>query len=150
MDKELRLARWIYALLAAALCGGILAVLAMPLLMRWLGHFYANIYRYYWPHVVLFMLSGSGAVIIVWQLRRMFRTVLDRNCFVWQNVRSLRCMGRVALAMALVIALRLLLVFTPATVILVLVFLLAGLFALVLAGVFAQAVQYKEENDLTI
>lgn len=39
---------------------------------------------------------------------------------------------------------------TPATGIIVLVFFIASLFCEVLAHVFAKAVNYKEENDLTI
>ena len=39
---------------------------------------------------------------------------------------------------------------TPATGVIVLVFFIASLFCEVLAHVFAEAVKYKEENDLTI
>ena len=45
---------------------------------------------------------------------------------------------------------RLVFVITPATLIIILVFFIAGLFSIVLSQVFAQAVSYKEENDLTI
>ncbi len=45
---------------------------------------------------------------------------------------------------------RLFIIITPATLVIILVFLIAGLFSKVLAGVFDQAVSYKLENDLTI
>jgi hypothetical protein len=45
---------------------------------------------------------------------------------------------------------RLLFVITPAALVLVAVFAIAGLFSLVLSQVFDQAVTYKQENDLTI
>ena len=45
---------------------------------------------------------------------------------------------------------RLILATTPAAVVEILVFLIAGLFSRVLADVFAQAVTYKLENDFTI
>ena len=45
---------------------------------------------------------------------------------------------------------RLFLAMTPAAMVEVLVFLIAGLFSRVLADVFEQAVTYKLENDLTI
>lgn len=39
---------------------------------------------------------------------------------------------------------------TPAMLVVILVFTIAGLFSKTLAFVFDKAVQYKEENDLTI
>ena len=39
---------------------------------------------------------------------------------------------------------------TMTAAVVTLVFVIAGLFSMVLAGVFARAVQYKQENDLTI
>ena len=59
-------------------------------------------------------------------------------------------MGFYSLGVAAVTAARILLIFTPATVIIVLVFFIAALFSFVLAGVFDKAVSYKLENDLTI
>jgi len=40
--------------------------------------------------------------------------------------------------------------FTPAVFVIVVVFLIAGLFSRVLAIVFDRAVEYKQENDFTI
>ena len=80
----------------------------------------------------------------------MFRTVLAEDCFVRQNVVSLRRMGRLGLAIAAISAVRLAVIFTPATVIIIIVFFIAALFSFVLSQVFDRAVKYKEENDLTI
>lgn len=130
--------------------GGILATAGIPWLFRWLSAFYPSVAEHYWLHVVLFMLSGVGAVLIIYELRRMFATVLRNDCFVAQNVVSLRRMGVCGFAIAAITAVRMAVVFTPATVVIVIVFLLAGLFSLVLSRVFGEAVRYKEENDLTI
>ena len=51
---------------------------------------------------------------------------------------------------AAVTACRLFLYITPAVLVVILVFVIAGLFSRVLAGVFDRAVSYKLENDLTI
>jgi hypothetical protein len=59
-------------------------------------------------------------------------------------------MGYYAFVIALIMLAKLLFVVTPATLVLVLVFIIAGLFSLVLSQVFDQAVTYKQENDLTI
>jgi predicted membrane channel-forming protein YqfA (hemolysin III family) len=143
-------ARFTKGLLDVMFFGGILATLSLPFTFRWMAPFYPNLQKHYWLNTVLFMLSGVGAVLIVHELRRMFRTVLRNDCFVWQNVVSLRRMGVLGVAIAAVTAVRLIVIFTPATVVIIIVFFIAALFSFVLSHVFAQAVRYKEENDLTI
>lgn len=148
--KSMKLARFTKGLLDFMFFAGILATLSLPWVFRAAGEWYPNLRNHYGFHVVLFMLSGCGAVLIIWELRRMFRTVLAENCFVQRNVVSLQRMGFYGLGIALVTAMRLFLVFTPATLLIILVFFIAALFSFVLAGVFDRAVSYKEENDLTI
>ncbi len=143
-------ARFTKGLLDVMFYLGILATVSLPWAFRWMADFYPNLERHYWLNTVLFMLSGAGAVLIIHELRRMFRTVLQNDCFVWQNVVSLRRMGMVSLGIAVVTAVRLLVIFTPATLLIIGVFFIASLFSFVLSRVFAQAVRYKEENDLTI
>jgi len=96
------------------------------------------------------MLAGVFALAILRELRLMFRTVIKENPFVRGNVISLKRMGYYAFVIALIMLAKLLFVVTPATLVLVLVFIIAGLFSLVLSQVFDQAVTYKQENDLTI
>lgn len=144
------LARFTKYLLDFMFWSGIALVAALPWLFRFAGRYYPNLANYYVFNVALFMLSGAGAVLIIFELRRMFKTVLADDCFVRSNVTSLRRMGFYSLCVAAVTAARILLVFTPATLIIVLVFFIAALFSFVLAGVFDKAVSYKLENDLTI
>ncbi len=100
--------------------------------------------------VALGVLFVAGAIVIGVTLFGMMRS-LGRDPFVEGNVRALRRMGFVALGMA---ACCLLLVLLPANTILVqfvgAAVALCGLFSLVLSRVFARAVAYKEENDLTV
>ena len=63
---------------------------------------------------------------------------------------SLKRMGKCSFLIALLSVVRLPLAPTPATVVIIIVFSIAGLFCFVLCQVFEKAVQYKEENDLTI
>ena len=149
-DMSNALTRFTSALLSLMFYGGILVTAALPWLFRWMARYYPVLSRHYWLHTVLFMLAGAGAVLIIRELRRMFRTVLDNDCFVRQNVVSLRRMGRLGLGIALVTTVRLLVIFTPATVLIAAVFFIAALFSFVLSQVFDRAVRYKEENDLTI
>ena len=111
-----------------------------------------NIYfaNNYVPLILLFFFSGTFAILIIYELRKIFRTVLNDDCFILENVTSLRRMGTYSLVIALITAGRLFLYITPAVLIVILVFVIAGLFSKVLSQVFDKAVAYKLENDLTI
>jgi hypothetical protein len=96
------------------------------------------------------MIAGIFALIILWELRKMFKSVMKENPFVIENVISLKRMGICSFVITICMLLRLVFIITPAELILVAVFLIAGLFSAVLSLVFDRAVSYKEENDLTI
>lgn len=129
---------------------GIPVTLTVPVTFRFLGRYYPNIRNHYIVMCILFMICGVLALWIIYYLRRIFGTILEKDCFVKENVVSLKRMGIAGFMISLVTAVRLFFVITPATLIIILVFFIAGLFSLVLAQVFAQAVAYKEENDFTI
>ena len=129
---------------------GILGTVSLPWSLRWASTLYPSLGEHITAQTLLLMCCGVGAVAIIFELRRMFGTVLAHNCFVQQNIISLRRMGYFALGIALCSAVRLLLVCTPATLLIIGVFFLASLFSFVLSQVFDRAVRYKEENDLTI
>jgi hypothetical protein len=96
------------------------------------------------------MIAGVFAIIILWELRNIFKTVISTDPFVRENVGSLKRMGICSFVIAAAMLSRLIFVITPAALVLVAVFTIAGLFSLVLSQVFDQAVTYKQENDLTI
>ena len=93
---------------------------------------------------------GVSALVLLRELRKIFRTVLEENCFVQENVVSLNKMGSWSFFIALMSVVRSVVYMTIAMWVVICVFIIAGLFSKVLAYVFEQAVQYKEENDLTV
>lgn len=99
---------------------------------------------------VIFIISGFFAVFIIRELRKMFKSVLANDCFTYDNVKSLNKMGTYSFIIALITCCRLFLYITPAVLIVILVFVIAGLLCKVLSQVFDKAVAYKLENDLTI
>lgn len=99
---------------------------------------------------IIFILSGIFAVLIIHELRKMFKSVLADDCFIPENVKSLNRMGTYSFFIALITCCRLPLYITPAVIVVILVFVIAGLFSKVLSYVFDKAVTYKLENDLTI
>lgn len=96
------------------------------------------------------MISGVFALAILWDLRNIFKTIMSENPFVEENVSSLKRMGTFAFIISIIMAVRLFFVITPAVLVLIIVFMVAGLFSLVLSQVFDQAITFKQENDLTI
>lgn len=90
-----------------------------------------------------------GGECIAFELLRMMHT-LDGDPFIERNVRSLKRMGFTAIFIALMGLATLLLHPVPLAVIAAIPVAMCGLFSLVLSGVFAQAVAYKQENDLTV
>ena len=87
---------------------------------------------------------------MVRELRKIFKTVLEEDCFVRENVISLQKMGNWSFFIVLMSVVRSIVYMTVAMYVVILVFVIAGLFSKVLAYVFEEAVCCKQENDLTI
>ena len=126
----------------------------VTILMFFIIKFYGRFSTYFRENTIsltiLFSVSGIFAVLVIFELRRIFKTVIADDCFITENVTSLRRMGTYSFLIALITALRLIMYITPGIIVVVLVFLIAGLFSKVLSQVFDKAITYKLENDLTI
>lgn len=144
------IARFTKILLDLLFYAGIAATVSVPWTMRWVATFYTAFAEHLTLHTVLFVLAGACSVLILFELRRILRTVVAGDCFLRRNVASLSRMAYYAFAIAVLMAVRLTVIFTPGLLAIVCVFVLAGLFSLVLAQVFECAVNYKQDNDLTI
>ena len=130
---------------------GIIVLLTLPIWLRFAGtHYSKDKEIHYLAMLIVFAVSGLNGILIVNELRKMMKTVLEVNCFVEDNVKSLRRMARYSLVISIFFFIKVLLVPTPATLIIILVFFIAALFSVVLSCVFQEAVNYKDENDLTI
>lgn len=149
MNKNV-LVRFTKLLLDFMFYTGIIVCFTVPFSFKYVGRIYRIFDKFYLPFCVIFMIAGIFALIIIWELRSMFGTVIKGDPFVKQNVTSLKRMGICSFLISLSMAARLILVITPAAMVLVAVFLIAGLFSLVLSLVFNEAIVYKLENDLTI
>lgn len=129
---------------------GVITTALVPFIIKSYGRYNSYFAENIWELSLIFILSGIFAVLIIYELRKIFRTVLNDNCFITENVVSLRKMGTYSFFIAVITACRLLLYLTPAVLIVILVFVIAGLFSKVLSQVFEKAITYKLENDLTI
>lgn len=129
---------------------GIVITILIPVLFHFIGRSIESFRRFYLIQCILYMASGFLCLIIVYELRKMFITVLKEDAFVDGNAESLKRMGKCSLIISLLSLVRFPFSPTPATVVVLIVFVIAGLFSIVLCQVFEKAIQYKLENDLTI
>ena len=149
--KNQRLIKWTKWVLDFMFVSGIFVIATVPFTLRLAGLYYqSELAKHYWLILVILMFSGLLGLLILRELRKMMRTVLEKNCFVNENVASLKRMGIISVVIALLYGTKIFVVPSPATFIIILTFFVAGLFSEVLACVFSEAVRYKEENDLTI
>ena len=129
---------------------GIVVTVTLPFTVRWIGEQLPYLIRHYEETVIIYFVLGVSAEKLLWELRKIFRTVLAENCFVKENVVSLEKMGNWSFFIALMAGVRSIVYMTIAMGVVIFVFLIAGLFSKVLSFVFEQAVEYKEETDWTI
>ncbi|KGM93441.1 hypothetical protein Z968_12525 [Clostridium novyi A str. 4552] len=116
--------------------------------------------------IVLGILLTIGVVcifLIVFELRKIVKTLIKSNPFVWSNVKSLKkisvkCFIIAACYFGNFVASfgkeKYKFIYLDAKGIHTdtepIIFILAGIFIAILAGVFKKAIEYKEENDFTI
>ncbi len=129
---------------------GIVVTLSLSFSIHWIGRYLPRFEEYYGELLVIYSILGACAVLLIHELRKIFRTVLAKNCFVQENVGSLRRMGNISFLIVAMSLIRCIVYLTIAMAVVILVFMIAGLFSKVLAYVFEEAVRYKEENDMTI
>ena len=130
--------------------GGIAVTASLPISIKLLGRRLEHFEVHYGELVIIYFVLGIAAVVIIRELRRIFKTVLEKNCFVRENVVSLNKMGNWSFFIVLMSIVRTIVFLTIAMLVVILVFTIAGLFSKVLAFVFEEAISYKEENDLTV
>lgn len=130
--------------------GGIAVTASLPISLKIIGKYLERVAEHYGEAVIIYFVLGIAAIVIVRELRKIFKTVLDKDCFVRENVVSLNKMGNWSFFIVLMSIVRSIVYMTMAMAVVILVFTIAGLFSKVLAFVFEEAVGYKEENDLTV
>ena len=148
---KLNIIRFTKAVLDIMFVLGILITATLPFLLKTYGKYVEpGIEKYKWQNSVVLGLCGIFSLMIVWELRKMFKTVIADDCFVRNNVTSLKKMSIYSVGIVFFMAVKCLFNITLATMAIMMVFIIAGLFSRVLAQVFDKAVTYKLENDLTI
>lgn len=69
---------------------GMIVVVTLPFTLKLAGEYYSvAITQNYYKMLVVFAASSIFGIFILGQLRKMMKTVICDDCFVWQNVKSL-------------------------------------------------------------
>lgn len=126
-------------------------IVALPWIIDWMMQFNQN--EDFWRprYLVTLITSGVLAFLMQWQLRGVLHNANTDKIFSHNTVTRLRVLGGECLTMAAFYVVMLTCGMTKFSVVLVaLMFLLAGLFLLVFGEFFLKAIEYKQENDMTI
>ena len=99
---------------------------------------------------VIIFVSGICCAYILFNLKQMFGSLLVGNPFIEKNVSHFRKIAVACSIIALIYAVKSILSFTLAAVIISVIFIVGTLFCLTLKDLFKQAINYKTENELTI
>lgn len=131
--------------------GGIGIFISLPLSLKWyVNTMYQISEKNYWFLLVFLYVTGFFCLLIVNEMRKIFKNLNRRNPFIMDNVRSLKRIAAASFVISAAYTVKILVYNSFFTIILAMVFIIAGLFSLILGEVFNQAVIVKEENDLTI
>ncbi len=120
------------------------------ILKQYFGWYFWNNTRYYWACVVLLTPCGLCSLSILWQLIGLLETIHNKNPFVLKNVMGLKRIAVSSFIISFMFFTLLVFQATMLTFAIGYIFLIAGFLFVVVAGIFKKAVEYKDENDLTI
>lgn len=140
--------------------GGIAIIITLPISLKWYlnllltgigeGYFMTGRSERYNFLLVFLFITGFLALIIVNEIRRIFKTLNRKNPFLMDNALSLKRIAICSFLISLAYVVKIIFYNSFLTVILAMVFVIAGFFSIILAEVFRQAAEVKQENDLTI
>lgn len=105
---------------------------------------------YYFKYLIILAYSGVMAELVLWQCRGMIRNVNRGQVFSANTVRRLRVAAVELMVLAGFYGATMFWMSKFFMAFLFIVFVIGGCLLLVLAEIFRQANQYKEENDMTI
>lgn len=134
--------------------GGIGIWISLPWSLPWVMGTIKPQYEYgglFFKFMMIFLyVTGVFALGIVWETRKFFHSVNQNEPFIYENVKALKRISYFSFVIALCYGVKILPYPTILTIVIAMVFMIVGCFSLVLAEVFRQAVDVKQENDLTI
>ncbi len=149
---ENSLSQKVKILLDLIFIGGIGIFISLPKSLKWYlqsSFVYLNDKIYFYL-LALIAITGIFCLMLVYEVRKIFKTLERKDPFMIDNVKSLDKIGLFCFLISACYISKIFLLNSFMTLIVIMVFIIAGLFSIILAEVFRQAIVVKEENDLTI
>ena len=128
---------------------GIIIILTLPILLKKYIE-YINPTTPYIPTLILLYTSGIPALIIVWKFIEMFNTLKEETPFIMKNVKNLKITSICSLIISIEYILGVFVTNSIFAIVVIGVFVIAWLGLYILSELLKQAIEYKEENELTI
>jgi len=128
---------------------GILVIITLPYLLKLYVEIFNPVLDYTAALVILYV-SGVPALIIVYEFIKIFDTLKQDNPFVMENVRYLKVISICSLIISIEYIIGLFFIVSVFEIILIGVFTIAWLGGYILSELLRKAIEYKEENELTI
>lgn len=128
---------------------GILIYITLPFLLNMYVEFFNPVLNYTAALIILYV-SGIPALIIVYEFIKIFKTLKLDNPFTEENVKGLKITSICSLIIAIVYIVGIFFIVSVFEIIAIAIFIIAWLGTYVLAELLRKAIEYKEENDLTI
>jgi hypothetical protein len=148
---EKGLSGFVKKLLDLVFLGGIAIFLGLPFVLKWYMAELDNTNNSNYYFLLFFLyFTGLFCLWIVFEMKKIFKTLNRKNPFMMDNVICLKRMSIGALTISGAYVIKIIFLNSVLTIIIAMIFLIAGLFLVILAEVFKQAVEFKQENDLTI
>lgn len=128
---------------------GLIIYLALPFLLSKYVEWFNPVLKYI-PALVILYVSGIPALIIVFKFIKIFNTLKLDNPFIMENVKNLKAISICSLIISIEYIIGMFFIVSIFEIILIAVFIITWLGSYILSELLRKAIEYKEENELTI
>ena len=139
-----------YLLLNITFALSIICTNAVPFSGRLINSYYHYNTTQLSLFIIIITLSGIFSAFLLYSLKSLYKTFADNNPFVMKNIKFLNYISLCCGGITICYIVKCIFIFTPAALMVALMFGMSVLLAISLRDLFRKAVEYKEENDLTI
>ena len=128
---------------------GIIIYITLPFLLNMYVELFNPVLKYI-PALIILYASGIPALIIVYKFIKIFNTLKQDNPFIIENVKHLKVISICSLIISIEYIIGMFFIVSIFEIILIAVFIIVWLGGYILSELLRKAIEYKEENDLTI
>lgn len=128
----------------------IVCCILVPFSSSWLFRYFGIVEEEAFFVKAILLASGISCVYILWQLKVIFKTLMAGNPFIHANVACLRKIAIACVVISFTYLIKMMVMPTISTMVIVVIFIVACLLCLTLKDLFKQSIYYKDENDLTV